>query len=245
MTGSLSVVNVKFIFTDANENFLMPSSVFDTLSIPDVSMSVHYVGDNKIPLSRLYNTILDDERNDNVSDFIVFMHGDVVFDVHSFISHLLEIKDRYDVIGLAGTKKMNTSASPLNWFTSSNVFPDQRFGDITMNDGKRDIRCFYNESTNPDVGDTRVACIDGLCIIVGRTVINSDFRFTEGVSNFDFYDTDISLKSNLIYKFRLGVMVEPVRHLSVGRSILSERFREDEKKFREVFNIPLNENEQA
>ena len=95
-----------------------------------------------------------------------------------------------------------------------------------------EVRCFYNQC-NPDVKDTEVACIDGLCIILSKKLIEKGFRFDTGISDFDFYDTGASFKCLFEMKAKVGVMIEPVFHVSEGRGILNSKFTEDEKKFRE------------
>ena len=150
------------------------------------------------------------------------------------------------MIGLAGTKNLNASASPLNWFVGSQDFPYSRFGDVTMKQQNGvETRCFYNQH-NPDIKDTEVVCIDGLCIILSKKLINQGFIFDTGISDFDFYDTGASFKCLFEMKSKVGVMVEPVFHESEGMGILKPEFLEDEKKFRERWksnlevNVPLN-----
>ena len=160
-------------------------------------------------------------------------HADVKFNPVSFISHLIWIDGKYEMIGLAGTKNLNASSSPLNWFVGSNQFPYSRYGDVTMTDKNgSEVRCFYNQH-QPDVKDTEVACIDGLCIILSKKLIEKGFRFDTGISDFDFYDTGASFKCLFEMKGKIGVMIEPVFHESEGLGILKPEFLEDENKFSE------------
>ena len=78
-----------------------------------------------------------------------------------------------------------------------------------------------------------MVCIDGLCIILSKKLIEKGFRFDTGISDFDFYDTDVSFQTIFIYRGKLGVMIEPVLHKSEGLGILKPEFLEYEKKFRE------------
>ena len=160
-------------------------------------------------------------------------HADVKFNPVSFISHLIWIDGKYDMIGLAGTKNLNASAHPLNWFVGSMDFPYSRYGDVTMTDKNgSEVRCFYNQF-KPDVKDTEVACIDGLCIILSKKLINQGFKFDESIAPYDFYDTDSSFQVIFNYKGKIGVMIEQVIHESEGLGILKPEFLEYEKKFRE------------
>ena len=201
-------------------------------------MSVYndFISDNNNPLPNLYNSILDSSLNPNTHtcdfDYIVLSHADVKFNPISFINHLIWIDGRYDMIGLAGTKNLNASASPLNWYVGSKQFIYSRYGDVTMIDqNDREVRCLYNQY-KPDVTDTEVVCIDGLCIILSKKLIERGFRFDTGISDFDFYDTGASFKCLFEMKAKVGVMIEPVFHASGGSGILDSKFLEDEKKFR-------------
>ena len=143
------------------------------------------------------------------------------------------IDGKYDLIGLAGTKNLNSSSSHLNWFVGSMDFPYSRYGDVTMlQDGNKEIRCWYN-ALYPDVKDTEVVCIDGLCLILSKKLINQGFKFDESIAPYDFYDTDSSFQVIFNYKGKLGVMIEPVLHKSEGRGILKPEFLEYERKFRD------------
>ena len=205
-----------------------------------MSVYTDFIPDNSNPLPNLYNSILDSSVNPNTHtcdfDYIVLSHADVKFNPVSFISHLIWIDGKYDMVGLAGTKNLNASASPLNWYVGSKEFIYSRYGDVTMIDqNDREVRCFYNQF-KPEIKDTEVVCIDGLCLILTKKLIEKGFRFDESIAPYDFYDTDSSFQVIFNYKGKLGVMIEPVLHKSEGRGILKPEFLEDEKKFRKKWS---------
>ena len=101
-----------------------------------------------------------------------------------------------------------------------------------------EVRCFYNQY-RPEIKDTEVVCIDGLCIILSKKLIEKGLRFDTGISDFDFYDTDVSFQTIFNYKGKIGVMIEPVFHESEGLGILKPEFIEYEKKFREKWKSNL------
>ena len=117
------MIKLKFVFIGADDNFLMSQKEFDVIKtrLDNVSIYTEWTPNNKNELARIYNSRMDQSINPNTKesdfDYIIFSHADVRFDPTSFISHLIEINGKYDLIGLAGTKKMNTSYSPLNWCT--------------------------------------------------------------------------------------------------------------------------------
>ena len=231
-------MKIKFVFVSKDNDFLMSDDDFNS-EIKSDSLSVYteFVSDNKIDLPTIYNQTICSSINPNTHtcdfDYVVLSHADVKFDTVSFINHLIMIDGKYDMVGLAGTKNLNASASPLNWFVGSNQFPYSRYGDVTMlQDGNKEIRCWYN-ALYPDVKDTEVVCIDGLCIILSKKLIEKGFRFDESIAPYDFYDTDSSFQVIFNYRGKLGVMIEPVFHASEGMGILKPEFLEDEQKFRE------------
>ena len=212
-------MKIKFVFVSKDNDFLMSDDDFNSVMKSDsLSVYTEFISDNSIELPTIYNQTICSSINPNTHtcdfDYIVLSHADVKFNPVSFISHLIWIDGKYDLIGLAGTKKLNASSSPLNWFVGSNQFPYSRYGDVTMTDKNgSEVRCFYNQH-RPEIKDTEVVCIDGLCIILSKKLIEKGFRFDTGISDFDFYDTSASFKCLFEMKAKVGVMVEPVFHES-------------------------------
>ena len=68
-----------------------------------------FIPNNKDKLSVVYNRELYSAREIGDHDFVVFMHADVKLDLKHFISHVEEVADKYDVIGLCGTTIVNVS----------------------------------------------------------------------------------------------------------------------------------------
>ena len=143
-------MKIKFIFVSKDNEFLMSDDDFNS-SMKSDSLSVYtdFIPDNNIDLPTRYNNFIDSSINPNTStcdfDYVVLSHADVKFNPVSFISHLIWIDGKYDMIGLAGTKNLNASSSPLNWYVGSKEFPYSRYGDVTMIDQNgREVRCFYN-----------------------------------------------------------------------------------------------------
>lgn len=231
-------MKIKFIFVSKDNDFLMSDDDFNSVMKSDsLSVYTEFISDNKIDIPTIYNQTICSSINPNTHtcdfDYIVFSHADVKFNPVSFISHLIWIDGKYDMIGLAGTKNLNASASPLNWFVGSNEFPYSRYGDVTMIDQSGgEVRSFFNQY-KPEIKDTEVVCIDGLCLILSKKLIEKGFRFDESIAPYDFYDTDSSFQVIFNYKGKVGVMIESVLHKSEGRGILNPEFLEYEKKFRE------------
>ena len=194
-------------------------------------------GEPRTSLAQTYNQVLDADDAKSF-DWIVLVHSDAAMDVENFTNTLLSLSDKYDAVGVAGAKKLNLAASPLSWFTASKDSPESRIGIVThvgpVGAKQASIGTMY---APPDVTDTYVAAVDGVCIAVGRKVIdNKDCRFDERFP-FDFYDMDFSFTVNTL-GLALGAVVEKsFVHLSGGKGILKPKYGEIEKVFRNKWNI--------
>jgi len=198
---------------------------------------------NKSSLSKLYNSVLNEIRSDKQRleelDYIAFCHSDVSFDVESVVTKLVKLEGKYDIAGFAGAKKINLSISPLGWWPSSVVCPTERYGRVKQIFNKQLIDSFFNGDTHPTITDTRVATIDGLCMILGKNILNDEKNlFDESFDTNNFYDLDFCLY-NLLSGKSIGVIVEHVFHASVGMSILTEEYKNTEKLFRSKWHKPI------
>lgn len=230
-------MDIKFAVVSKDTSFKMLKDKFD-LANGLASIDVEYISNNNEGLPKVYNRILAEERKSKKNDYVVFMHADVSFNAKSFIEHLVEVGNKYDIIGLCGTSTFNVSQSPLNWWTGSNPTPYEKWGCVTH--GELGDQTSYFSEHSPNVMDAEVACIDGLCIIFTRRALDSSIAFDESLGDFDFYDSDISCQAVMKYGLKLGVMVQKdLCHYSVGRSILTPSFLDNEVKFRAKWNFPI------
>ena len=214
----------KFAFVSKDSSFRMPKEKMDKFG----DVETLYFPDNRRSLADVYNGVLNADKD---SDFVLLVHADVEFDADAVMKQLQALCGKYDLIGLCGCAKISVGQSPLNWYCGSMPFPADRWGCVTH--GELGNKIAFFSSHHPDVEDHEVACIDGLCIIFTRKAIDAGLRFDENLSPFDFYDTDISMQAVLKYKMKVGVIVrKELQHWSVGRSILSPEFLENEEKFR-------------
>ena len=231
------MMNIKFAIVSKDTSFKMLKEKFD-LANDLASIDVEYISNNIDGLPKVYNRVLAEERSIKKHDYLVFMHADVSFNTRSFIEHLKDVGSKYAVIGLCGTSTFNVSQSPLNWWTGSNPTPYEKWGCVTH--GELGDQTSYFSEHSQNVMDREVACIDGLCIIFTRQALDTDMQFDESLGEFDFYDSDISCQTLMKYKLKLGVMVQKdLCHYSVGRSILTPSFLDNEAKFRAKWNFPI------
>lgn len=230
-------MDIKFVVVSKDTSFKMPQERFDPAKeLADIE--VEYISNNKEGLPKVYNRCLAVERESYKHDYLIFMHADVSFNAKSLIEHLAAVGDKYELIGLCGTSTLNVSQSPLNWWTGSNPTPYEKWGCVTH--GELGDQTSYFSEHSPNVMDSEVACIDGLCIIFSRRALETDLAFDESIGDFDFYDTDISCQAVMKYKMKVGVLVQKdLCHYSVGKSILTPSFLDNEIKFREKWNFPI------
>ena len=121
----------------------------DRISIEKIN-NIEYVDviNNTTPITTLYNKEIEKSQD---YDYLIFMHGDVNVDLTHMIPHMIECSSKYDIMGLCGCQKMNTSHSPLNWFTGSSHFPEGRYGYVTHGEDNKGTS-FFNYK-KPEITD--------------------------------------------------------------------------------------------
>lgn len=229
---------MKFYFSivSKDEKFTMMRESFDEFleNHPDSEIVCHPNNTRKI--TELFNEELNDSFNWGY-DFSIMMHADVYIDLEKLIRHIEECSGKYDIMGLCGCEKISISESPLNWFCGSRKFPEGRWGCVTHGE-LNNHKSFFNYD-RPGITDHGVSCIDGLCMIFSRKAIESGLRFDENLG-FNCYDTQISLDAVMKFKLKLGVLVEQdLMHFSVGKSILEDKFFDDEIILRKRFGFEI------
>ena len=200
-------------------------------NIADVHVVTH--PNNTYTLTQFGNKMIEESKDEY--DYLILMHADVDLSLNEFVKHLIEVKDKYDIVGMAGTKKLFISQSPLTWFTGSHKYPKERYGRITHNHDGMMLESFFSRD-KPDVFDTEVLTIDGLLMCFNKkTLQNEKARFDEQFT-YDFYDLDFCLNVQVNTDLKIGVFVQPTIHNSLGKSVLTEEYLDPERKFRIKWN---------
>lgn len=207
--------------------------------IADIDLYVQ--ANNTETLTQFGNKMIEECKD--TYDYLVLMHSDVDFSLMNFVSQLRETKEKYDIVGMAGTKKLFISQSPLTWFTGSHKYPEDRYGRITHNHDGMMLESFFNRE-KPDIVDTEVITIDGLLMCLNKkTMQNDKARFDEQFT-YDFYDLDFCLNVQVNTDLKIGVFVQPTIHNSLGRSVLTEEYLVPERKFRAKWNYLVSKKDQ-
>ena len=205
-----------------------------------ISIVLEVNSDPRTSLAETYNKVLDAEDAGEF-DWIVLLHSDAAMDIDHFTRELISLKEKYDIVGIAGAKQLSLKESPLSWFTASKDHPNGRVGMVMhmtpVGSQRPVIPSIFTPPELRNVTNDYVAAIDGVCIAVGRRVIeNKDCRFDKQFP-FDFYDLDFSLTANKC-GMTLGVIVEnSFVHMSVGKGILKPTYNKIENIFREKWEI--------
>ena len=211
-------------------NDLRTKEDVDRLGNEDIAkIDIECVTNNTYTLTQFGNKFLNESKDEY--DYLIFMHADVNLSLYDFVTHLLKTNGKYDIVGLAGTKKLFISQSPLTWFTGSHKFPGDRYGRITHDHDGMMLESFFNREKS-EVQDTEVMTIDGLLMCFNKKTMQTEkARFDEQFT-YDFYDLDFCLNAQLNTDLKVGVFVQPTIHNSLGRSVLSEEYLVPERKFR-------------
>jgi hypothetical protein len=223
--------NIEFVIVSQNNYFKIDKLTADIFSKKYSNIKFNFVENNSDSLANVYNSFIKKYRELKNIDYLIFMHADVELDIEKFISHIIEVEGKYDVIGLCGCSKISVGQSPLNWWTGSNLYPQHKWGYV--NHGELGNKSSFFNSHSPDVTDHEVACIDGLCIILTKNAIEKSNILFDTTFTFSHYDTDFSFECIFKHNLKLGVIIrKDLKHWSVGKSILTQEFKDSEIKFR-------------
>ena len=181
------------------------------------------ISDNKEGLPKVYNSFITEE---NRNSYVIFIHDDVLIE-DMFLEEKLSIAfDKYDIVGLAGSKKCNLNAPMPAWHLMSDK--TDWVGEVAHSKDKKKWTSVFGET------DSRALILDGLFLGVNVSrLLDSNTRFDE---NFDFHHYDISfcLTANN-NKLKMGVYPISVTHFGLGDSMNSPEWHISSKKFKELY----------
>jgi hypothetical protein len=181
------------------------------------------VENNKEGLSKVYNTFLNEKYK---NEYIIFLHDDVLIDDLFFEEKIKLAFEKYDIIGLAGSKSCNLSSTKCAWHLMSDK---QNFvGEVAHSKNKKVWTTVFGPT------DQRALILDGLFIGVNvETAINKGLTWDE---NFDFHHYDLSfcLRANNL-KIKAGVFPLRVVHYGLGDSMFSDSWEKSNIKFKHIY----------
>ena len=181
------------------------------------------VENNTEGLSKVYNRFLSDEYKDK---FVIFIHDDVLINDLFFEEKVLLAFEKYDIIGLAGSKSCDLSSDHPAWHTMTKR--EDMVGEVAhSSEGK-----IWTTVFGPT--DSRALVIDSLFMGVNvNKALEKGLKFDE---RFDFHhlDIDFSLEANRL-KIKTGVFPLSVIHFGLGSSMNTQEWSDSATIFKNKY----------
>ena len=189
---------------------------------------------NEESLAKRYNEIIDEAVEDNV-DCLILVHDDVILEEDP-IPKLERLFDDYDLVGVAGTSKVELK-SPALWHLMGGGFRGGNLHGCVQHLSeeiisympllKRELKPESNFGPYPH----RVVMIDGVFMALNRKMLESGVRFDEDCpSKFHMYDLLLSLNAHLA-GLKVGVGDILITHESPGLREYTDVWRSGEQYF--------------
>lgn len=185
--------------------------------------SYNIIFDNKEGLPKIYNEFLTEEYKDKK---IIFVHDDVIIDDLFWEEKLTIAFEKYDIVGLAGSKKCNLSSHTPAWHLMCNR--EDMVGEVAHSKDKKSWTTVFGPT------DSRALILDGLFIAVNvKRLLETNTKFDE---NFTFHHYDISfcLRANQ-NKLKMGVCPVKVTHFGLGDSMMTPEWNKSAEKFKTLY----------
>jgi GT2 family glycosyltransferase len=178
--------------------------------------------ENQEGLSKVYNKFINDSYK---GKRVIFVHDDVLIE-DLFLEEKLNIAfEKYDIVGLAGSKKADLSR-PAAWHLMSDR--QDHCGEVAHSQNKQVWTTCFGPS------DSRVLVMDGLFIAVNvDSAIKVGLKFDERF-NFHHYDITFCLRANR-NKLKMGVTPIRVIHFGLGDSMNTPEWHTSAELFKEYY----------
>lgn len=191
----MSGITIVSATKEPQQSFSTNTALGRTLSISypryDISTRIFY--NNKIGLSELYNTVINDPTVDK-DEILLFLHDDVFLPDFFWFKRAVSALKIFDLIGVAGNKRRIPN-QPAWCFTDVRLEPPERgvvwddFGNLSGIVGQGDS--FPCKLSIFGVQSMRCKLLDGVLLGAKKSVfVDNDIRFDEQFK-FHFYDMDI------------------------------------------------------
>jgi hypothetical protein len=223
MTNILNNYKIISATPYSKEDFKNKSQLSLYMDKAEVSNISNVQYENKIGLPKIYNQFITEE---NRNKKIIFVHHDVLIE-DLFLFEKLDIAfEKYDIVGLAGSKTCNMNAEMSAWHLMTNR--DDMVGEVAHSKDKKVWTTVFGPT------DSRALVLDGLFIAVDITkLLDTGTRFDE---NFDFHHYDISFCLNANKnKLKMGVYPIKVTHFGLGDSMMSEGWNKSNQVFKKLY----------
>ena len=197
------------------------SLFFDKANIENYTIAYK----NREGLPKIYNKFLTEE---NRNKHLIFVHDDVLIE-DLFWKEKLDIAfEKYDIIGLAGSKKCDLSSDIPAWHLMCER--NNLVGEVSHSKDKQNWTTVFGPS------DSRALILDGLFIAAKVSkLLDTNTKFDEDIT-FHHYDMTFSLNANK-NKLKMGVYPVKVTHYGLGDSMNSDQWRQSSILFKQKYKI--------
>jgi hypothetical protein len=178
--------------------------------------------ENKTGLPTLYNRFITENNKDKK---IIFVHDDVLIEDLFFEEKLDLAFEKYDIVGLAGSKKCDLTRPPA-WHLMSEK--QDHVGEVAHSSNKIVWTTCFGPTND------RALVLDGLFLAVNvKRLLDTGTKFDE---RFDFHHYDITfcLKANQ-NKLKMGVAPIKVTHFGLGDSMNTPEWIQSAAKFNQFY----------
>jgi hypothetical protein len=188
-----------------------------------ISNKCKVITENKEGLPKIYNSFINEEHKDY---YIIFIHDDVLIEDLFFEEKLQLAFEKYDIVGLAGSKRCDLNSPMSAWHLMSDK--KDWVGEVSHSKDKKVWTSTFGET------DSRALILDGLFIGVNvERLLETNTRFDE---NFTFHHYDISFCLNANNnKLKMGVYPIKVTHFGLGDSMNTPEWQESAMKFKQLY----------
>jgi len=215
----------------SNNNFLTTPIYQSMVRLPKEDPFIPHntlipIYNNKKSLSQLYNEAIKRYTHYN----IIFCHDDLYIEDAFVFDKLEEAFKTHDIIGLAGTEKVNYNKDILSWFDQEYIKKGLGSGLVNhLHEGKR-FPSYYGEFGKD------LEAIDGLFMAVNPKKLIENDVFFDPQFDFHFYDLDFCKTAK---KKELKITTSPINtlHLSIGEGVLKEKYKKLNQKFKEKWGL--------
>ena len=226
-------------FVSASAGNIIDSKLYQSLANLDEWYIPHFYSNNKESLASVYNKAIAEiieNRSENINtlndkDIITFVHDDVEIEDINLFKKLEAGLQKYNIVGLAGTKQFELKFPPV-W--NNTDYKNYTGAVAHTKDGEIWMTSFGKFG--------KALILDGLFLSIELDTIKKyDLSFDENISNFHFYDIDFCLSAHN-KKVTMGTIPIWVTHNSIGDWTKSNDWKVGAEKFMQKWSKVYTKN---
>lgn len=188
---------------------------------PDKDYTV--ICNNKEGLPKIYNQFIKESFQEKK---LIFVHDDVLIEDLFWQEKLTLAFEKYDIVGLAGSKKCNLTSPIMAWHMMCSR--EDMVGEVAHSKDKK----FWTTIFGPT--ESRALILDGLFIAVNTKKLLETNTFFDESFTFHHYDISFCIRANQ-NKLKMGVFPLKVTHYGLGDSMNSETWKKSSDVFKQIY----------